>query len=103
MGVSVPEDDEYDTLGGFVLTHLGRMPEVNETFTHGRNTAGLYRAGSHQERVPGIAHLFCFPRRATQRLGGDNRHKRRQAVNDDMLHSTDTLSEEMKRNAGATP
>jgi hypothetical protein len=28
---------------------------------------------------------------------------RDQAVNDDMLHSTDTLSEEMKRNAGATP
>jgi hypothetical protein len=27
---------------------------------------------------------------------------RDQAVNDDMLHSTDTLSEEMKRNAGAT-
>jgi Domain of unknown function (DUF4398) len=26
-----------------------------------------------------------------------------QAVNDDMLRSTDTLSEEMKRNAGATP
>jgi len=26
-----------------------------------------------------------------------------QAVNDDMLHSTDTLSEEIKRNAGTTP
>lgn len=36
MGVRVPLDDEYDTLGGFVLTHLGRMPEVNETFAHGR-------------------------------------------------------------------
>ena len=36
LGVTVPEDDEYDTLGGFVLTHLGRMPEVNESFLHGR-------------------------------------------------------------------
>lgn len=26
-----------------------------------------------------------------------------QAVNDEMLHSTDTLSEEIKRNAGSTP
>lgn len=36
LGVVVPEDDEYDTLGGFVLSHIGRMAEVNESFTHGR-------------------------------------------------------------------
>jgi putative hemolysin len=36
MGVEVPEDDEYDTLGGFVLSHLGRMADVNESFTHGK-------------------------------------------------------------------
>lgn len=36
MGVEVPEDDEYDTLGGFVLSHLGRMADVNESFVHGR-------------------------------------------------------------------
>lgn len=32
LGLHVPESDEYDTLGGYVLAHLGRMPEVNETF-----------------------------------------------------------------------
>jgi putative hemolysin len=36
MNVALPEDDEYDTLGGFVLAHLGRMPETNESFQSGR-------------------------------------------------------------------
>lgn len=33
LGVDLPESDEYDTLGGFVLSTLGRMPEQNESFT----------------------------------------------------------------------
>ncbi len=32
LGVSLPEDDDYDTVGGFVLTELGRMPDEGETF-----------------------------------------------------------------------
>lgn len=36
LDLSVPESDEYDTLGGFVMAHLGRMPEVNESFPVGR-------------------------------------------------------------------
>ncbi len=36
LGVSVPEADDYDTLGGFVITTLGRIPEPGETFRHGR-------------------------------------------------------------------
>jgi len=35
LGISLPEADDYDTVGGFVLTRLGHMPEVNETFSHG--------------------------------------------------------------------
>jgi CBS domain containing-hemolysin-like protein len=35
LGISLPEADDYDTVGGFVLTTLGHMPEVNETFSHG--------------------------------------------------------------------
>lgn len=35
LGISLPEADDYDTVGGFVLTSLGHMPEVNETFSHG--------------------------------------------------------------------
>lgn len=35
MGVHIPEADDYDTLGGFVTTHMGRIPESNESFEHG--------------------------------------------------------------------
>lgn len=29
-GIQVPEDDDYDTVAGFVLSELGRMPEVGD-------------------------------------------------------------------------
>lgn len=35
MGVKIPEADDYDTLGGFVTTHMGRIPESNESFELG--------------------------------------------------------------------
>lgn len=44
LRVEVPESDEYDTLGGFVLSTLGRMPAQNESFTFGGprvNSAGI--------------------------------------------------------------
>lgn len=28
----LPEDSDYDTVGGFVFSHLGRIPEAGETF-----------------------------------------------------------------------
>ncbi|PHQ78396.1 MAG: hypothetical protein COB69_10070 [Phycisphaera sp.] len=31
LGVTIPECDEYDTLGGFVVTTLGHIPEAGET------------------------------------------------------------------------
>ncbi len=36
LGVVLPEGDEYDTLGGFVLAHLGRIPREGEEFMHDR-------------------------------------------------------------------
>lgn len=30
LGIEIPESDEYDTLGGFVITRLGRIPETGE-------------------------------------------------------------------------
>jgi CBS domain containing-hemolysin-like protein len=36
LGVAIPEGDEYDTMGGFVITTLGRIPEKGESFREGR-------------------------------------------------------------------
>lgn len=44
LGVSLPEADEYDTVGGFVLNALGHMPRVNETFSHGEMTVTVLEA-----------------------------------------------------------
>ena len=34
LGVELPESDEYDTVGGFVVTTLGRIPPAGESFEH---------------------------------------------------------------------
>lgn len=33
IGICIPESDEYDTLGGFVVTRLGHIPEPGETIS----------------------------------------------------------------------
>lgn len=36
LGVELPEDEDYDTVGGFVFAELGHIPDVGETFeAHG--------------------------------------------------------------------
>jgi len=35
IGLNIPEDGGYDTLGGFVSTTLGRIPATGTTFEHG--------------------------------------------------------------------
>jgi putative hemolysin len=32
LGTNLPEDDGYDTLGGYVSTHLGRIPQAGTAF-----------------------------------------------------------------------
>ncbi len=44
LGAAIPESDDYDTVGGFVLSTLGHMPEVNETFSHGRMSVTVLEA-----------------------------------------------------------
>ncbi len=34
LNVALPEDDDYETLGGFVLATLGRVPDTGETFEY---------------------------------------------------------------------
>lgn len=35
LDLSLPEDDAYDTIGGFVLSKMGRIPRTNESFVEG--------------------------------------------------------------------
>ena len=32
LDTTLPEDDDFDTVAGFVLERLGRVPEVDESF-----------------------------------------------------------------------
>ncbi len=34
MGLNLPEEDGYDTLGGFLVTTLGRIPVVGTVLEH---------------------------------------------------------------------
>jgi CBS domain containing-hemolysin-like protein len=33
LGIALPEEEEYDTLGGYLFTRLGKVPEVGEVLT----------------------------------------------------------------------
>jgi CBS domain containing-hemolysin-like protein len=44
LGAMIPESGDYDTVGGFVLSTLGHMPEINETFSHGRMSVTVLEA-----------------------------------------------------------
>ena len=35
LPLDIPEDDDFDTIGGFVFAHLGRIPRVGERFEYG--------------------------------------------------------------------
>ncbi len=62
LGLTLPEDDDFDTIGGFVLAQLGRVPDVGETFEshHARFTA-LAATPTHVQRV-GVERLdAAFP------------------------------------------
>jgi len=34
LNISLPEDDDYETIGGFVFSRLGRIPVVGEAYEH---------------------------------------------------------------------
>lgn len=44
LGVEIPESEEYDTVGGFVITTLGRIPAKGESFTHETMTFTILEA-----------------------------------------------------------
>ena len=34
LGIELPEEEDYDTLGGFILATSGRIPDTGDTFDH---------------------------------------------------------------------
>lgn len=44
LGVEIPESEDYDTVGGFVITTLGRIPAKGEQFTHESMTFTILEA-----------------------------------------------------------
>jgi CBS domain containing-hemolysin-like protein len=45
LKLKLPEEEDYDTLGGFVFSHLGYIPKVGETFDYENLTIKITAAG----------------------------------------------------------
>ncbi len=52
LGLELPEDDDFDTIGGFVLAQLGHVPTDGESFeAHDARFTALATAPTHVRRV----------------------------------------------------
>ncbi|MCI0363155.1 MAG: hemolysin family protein [Phycisphaerales bacterium] len=52
LPLNLPENGDYDTVAGFVLAHMGRMPSVGEKFeTHNARFTALEATPTHLQRV----------------------------------------------------
>ena len=50
--MELPEDEDYDTIAGYILAKLGRVPETGDSFdTAGHRFRVLAAAPTHIERV----------------------------------------------------
>ena len=52
LNIALPQDDDYDTLGGFILSLLGRFPEKGETIIY--NNLSLTIKGIQKNRITKI-------------------------------------------------
>ncbi len=53
LGIFLPEDKDFDTLGGFIFHELGRIPEVGEEVTYGDVRFRILDAG--RRRIDRVA------------------------------------------------
>jgi putative hemolysin len=52
LGLRLPEDGDFDTVGGFVLAQLGHVPNAGETFeSHDAKFTALATAPTHVQRI----------------------------------------------------
>jgi len=59
--LALPVSGEYDTIGGFVMNRLGRIPEVGDRIAHGRWTYTVERVSQH--RIVLVRALAAAPKR----------------------------------------
>lgn len=45
LGIEIPDGEDYDTLGGFVVVSMGRIPEPGDTFSHNGFEVSVLEAG----------------------------------------------------------
>ncbi|MFQ5506913.1 MAG: transporter associated domain-containing protein, partial [Planctomycetota bacterium] len=45
LGTDLPESEDYETVGGFVFSHLGRIPKSGDTFTYESTQFRILQAG----------------------------------------------------------
>jgi CBS domain containing-hemolysin-like protein len=45
LDIELPEDEDYDTVGGFVFSHLGYIPKVGDKFDYGNLNFAVTAAG----------------------------------------------------------
>jgi len=48
LGLNLPEDDAYETVGGFVFSRLGRLPRTGETFDYEQWHFTILEAGDRK-------------------------------------------------------
>ena len=52
LGLELPEDDDFDTVGGFVLARLGRVPAAGDSFdAHDARFTALIATPTHVRKV----------------------------------------------------
>ncbi len=67
LGTGIPEDEDYETIGGFVCSILGRIPAKNETFVRDGMRFKVLEAG---ERSVGKLRIEVLEKEAGRRQQG---------------------------------
>ena len=67
LAIELPEDQDYETIGGFVFSRLGRIPKVGETCEYGNLT--LQVVGAEPRRITRLR-LQIAPAAEPNRIAG---------------------------------
>lgn len=73
LAIELPSHDDYDTVGGFVIVTLGRIPEAGESFTHANLRVSVLEA--EPTRVKRVRVEKIDPERHEAALAGEQAEK----------------------------